>query len=192
MSKKKLSDDLTTLIAKQLHAFDHPCGSAETYDDFLNRLSDEAIFKRYRNDALFRNKVCSMVASIFPLLDEHSANLGKDIAELRLQCISDFGQYVDGTESMAKRLSEADKVIKMAKSALESGSDYWTNEALAAIEDYEEDQPDSTHNHTSKEVREQVERREPRIGTPERKEWQEDENRKARARLDAIPIRERK
>ena len=39
---------------------------------------------------------------------------------------------------------------------------------------------------------EQVERREPRIGTPERKEWQEDENRKARARLDAIHIRERK
>ena len=31
---------------------------------------------------------------------------------------------------------------------------------------------------------------EPRIGTPERKEWQEDENRKARARLDATPIRE--
>ena len=137
MSKKKLSDDLTTLIAKQLHAFDYPCGSAETYDDFLNRLSDEAIFKRYRNDALFRNKVCSMVASIFPLLDEHNANLDKDIAELRLQCISDFGQYVDGTESMAKRLSEADKVIKMAKDALESGNDYWTNEAIAAIEDYE-------------------------------------------------------
>ena len=39
---------------------------------------------------------------------------------------------------------------------------------------------------------EQVERREPRIGTLERKEWQEDENRKARARLDAIPIREGK
>ena len=53
-------------------------------------------------------------------------------------------------------------------------------------------QPDSTHNYTSKEVREQIERWEPRIGTPERKEWQEDENRKARARLDAIPIREGK
>ena len=134
---KKLNDELTLLIAKQLHAFDYPCGSSETYDDFMNRLSDEAICKRYRNDALFHNKVCSMVASIFPLLDEHSANSGKDIAELRLQCISDFGQYVDGTESMAKRLSEADKVIKMAKGALESGSDYWTNEAIAAIEDYE-------------------------------------------------------
>lgn len=33
---------------------------------------------------------------------------------------------------------------------------------------------------------EQIERWEPRIGTLERKEWQEDENRKARARLDAI------
>ena len=53
-------------------------------------------------------------------------------------------------------------------------------------------QPDSIHTCTSKEVREQVERWEPRIGTPERKEWQEDENRKARALLDAIPIREGK
>ena len=33
---------------------------------------------------------------------------------------------------------------------------------------------------------EQIERLEPRIGTPERKEWQEDENRMARAWLDAI------
>ena len=53
-------------------------------------------------------------------------------------------------------------------------------------------QPDGIHTCSSKEVREQVERLEPRIGTPERKEWQEDENRKARARLDAIPIREGK
>lgn len=53
-------------------------------------------------------------------------------------------------------------------------------------------QPDSIHTCTSKEVREQIERWEPRIGTPERKEWQEDENRKARALLDAIPIREGK
>ena len=42
------------------------------------------------------------------------------------------------------------------------------------------------------ELIEKVERWEPRIGTLERKEWQEDENRKARARLDAIPIGEGK
>ena len=48
------------------------------------------------------------------------------------------------------------------------------------------------HSPPTAELIEKVERWEPRIGTLERKEWQEDENRKARARLDAIPIREGK
>ena len=148
MRKKRLSDDLTTLIAKQLHAFDYPCGSSETYDDFLNRLSDEAIFKRYRNDALFHNKVCSMVASIFPLLDEHSADLEKE-AEFNFEQYQDCGNEL---HKVCERLSEADKVINMAKSQLEKrrlyaceGSDSYDpecaeqciDEAIASIEDYE-------------------------------------------------------
>ena len=46
--------------------------------------------------------------------------------------------YDASRADLEQRLSEADKVIKMAKSAFESGSEYWTNEALAAIEAYEE------------------------------------------------------
>ena len=45
--------------------------------------------------------------------------------------------YDASRADLEQRLSEADKVIKMAKSAFESGSDYWANEAIAAIEDYE-------------------------------------------------------
>ena len=45
--------------------------------------------------------------------------------------------YDASRADLEQRLSEADKVINMAKYALESGSDYWTNEAIAAIEDYE-------------------------------------------------------
>ena len=45
--------------------------------------------------------------------------------------------YDASRADLEQRLAEADKVIKMAKSAFESGSDYWTNEAIAAIEDYE-------------------------------------------------------
>lgn len=113
--------------------------------------------------------------------------------------------YDASRADLEQRLAEADKVIKMAKellqyiNKLDDDQDFLDQpdyeqlyETIAAIGDYEEDQPDSTHNYTSKEVREQVERWEPRIGTLERKEWQEDENRKARARLDAIPIREGK
>ena len=127
------------------------------------------------------------------------------IAQLWNQSMYDYDhtsanleRFYDASRAdLEQRLSEADKVIKMAKEALKkvryrSIRDEPVDEALAAIGVYEEDQPDSTHNHTSKEVREQIERWEPRIGTTERKEWQEDENRKARARLDAIPIREGK
>ena len=48
-----------------------------------------------------------------------------------------FDEAATYIDTLEQRLYEADKVIKMAKSALESGSDYWTNEAIAAIEDYE-------------------------------------------------------
>lgn len=136
------------------------------------------------------------------------------IAQLWNQSMYDYDhtsanleRFYDASRAdLEQRLSEADKVIALAKDSLgwgeelfaEGGINGWNqfesrkDKALAAIKAYEEDQPDSTHNHTSKEVREHVERREPRIGTLERKEWQEDENRKARALLDAIPIREGK
>ena len=51
--------------------------------------------------------------------------------------VFDDGWEIKKINRLEQRLSEADKVINMAKSALESGSDYWTNEALAAIEAYE-------------------------------------------------------
>lgn len=133
------------------------------------------------------------------------------IEKLWNECVYDYDHtsanvarfYAAARADLGQRLSEANKVIKMAKELLQyinkldddqdflDQPDYeQLHETIAAIGAYEEDQPDSTHNHTSKEVREQVERWEPRIGTLERKEWQEDENRKARALLDAIPIRE--
>ena len=67
------------------------------------------------------------------------------IAQLWNQSMYDYDhtsanleRFYDASRAdLEQRLSEADKVIKIAKSAFESGSEYWTNEAIAAIEDYE-------------------------------------------------------
>lgn len=75
--------------------------------DTINRLWNQSM---YDYDHLSAN--------LERFYDASRADLEKEIAELRLQCISDFGQYVDGTDAMAKRLSEAEKVIAMAKEAL--------------------------------------------------------------------------
>ena len=68
--RRNLHGRMIDVIAKQLHAFDNPCGSSETFANYMERLDEKAVIERYRNDFIFHAKVNSMAASLWPLIDE--------------------------------------------------------------------------------------------------------------------------
>ena len=73
---KLISDKVTMAIATQLHSFD--LLPTTTFEDMQEKLSDDAVIKRYRNDPVFHAKVCSLTASVL-------RSVGDDIATLTRQ-----------------------------------------------------------------------------------------------------------
>ena len=62
---RKLYDSLILAVASRLHHFDFKGDRTnESFESLQERLSDDAVAKRYRNDAVFHAKVTSMTAAI--------------------------------------------------------------------------------------------------------------------------------
>ena len=73
---KLLLDKVTMAIATQLHSFD--LLPTTTFEDIQEKLSDDAVINRYRNDPVFHAKVCSLTTSVL-------RSVGDDIATLTRQ-----------------------------------------------------------------------------------------------------------
>ena len=70
---KVISDKIKMAIATALHSFDLlPSG---TFDEMKEKLSDDAVIKRYRNDYVFHARVCSLTASVLSSVEDDIATL---------------------------------------------------------------------------------------------------------------------
>lgn len=70
---KVISDKITMAVATSLHSFDLLPTTA--FEDMQEKLSEDAVIKRYRNDHVFHAKVCSITASVLPSVGDEIATL---------------------------------------------------------------------------------------------------------------------
>lgn len=68
-----ISDKITMAVATSLHSFD--LLPTTTFEDMQEKLSEDAVIKRYRNDYVFHAKVCSITASVLLAVGDEIATL---------------------------------------------------------------------------------------------------------------------
>ena len=99
---RKLYDSLLLVVASRLHHFDFKGDRTnESFESLQERLSDDAVAKRYRNDAVFHAKVTSMTAAISEITIKEITTLREKlrVAEEALESLIGMGK-VD--EALAK------------------------------------------------------------------------------------------
>ena len=70
---KVISDKITMAVATSLHSFD--LLPTTTFEDMQEKLSEDAVINRYRNDYVFHAKVCSITASVLLAVGDEIAAL---------------------------------------------------------------------------------------------------------------------
>ena len=87
---KVISDKITMAVATSLHSFD--LLPATTFEGMQEKLSEEAIGKRYRNDYVFHAKVCSITASVLLAVGDEIATLTQQ-RNLAVEALKEMLEY---------------------------------------------------------------------------------------------------
>ena len=107
---KMISNKVTMAIATALHSFDLlPTG---TFDEMQEKLSDDAVIKRCRNDHVFRAKVCSLTASVLRSVGDDLAELTRQ-RDLAVEALAKISRYADSRPALIGVI--ADEYLEVIK-----------------------------------------------------------------------------